>query len=243
MKFYCLIAFIISSVNLSAMQQQPWRPKKSPQDYNMRHLSDFIEKSDFEEVRETLSILHEHKYKEILIDKLNTPAINGLTPLHEALTCRSIDDQVIEYLFFYGSDPNVGVSKNTYIKRDGQKIKIYKGWTAAHIAVWFRANEDILSLLKKRGADFTQPDAESWTPLGVANDCRNIKALNFLRPPEVANPEAHDSPLPQKVPEPEPTPLDNDQDNCSLKEYLGYGCGCGLFIISTSFFLFWQALN
>lgn len=116
------------------------------------------------------------------LDELNRYSLRGLPPLYEALTCKSVDAEIVEYLLFYGADPNLKVQrKKVYIRNKGKRrARAFHGWTAAHICARCLIDEKILNLLKKYKTDFIQSDSGGWSPLRVAKKDGNKIAEVFL---------------------------------------------------------------
>ena len=89
---------------------------------------------------------------------------NGLTPLHCAV-CYMLDGEVVELLLGRGADVNAKTTD------DGQ--------TPLHHATQV-AGYDTLELLVKHGADLYANDFAGRTPLDLAREHNNSRAVVFL---------------------------------------------------------------
>lgn len=179
MKYIYLMAFIILSHNLQAMDPRPWCKSKQggTVKYNLADLACFIDMRDIEKVNEILLYF----YNTEGLDKINDAGGTGLSPLHRALIAPFIDDLIILEIFIHNIDPNVKASK--YVKittHKHEKIQICLGWNAAHIAVRFFAENHILDILKEKGTDFEAKDARGLTPLDLSRKCGNARAERFI---------------------------------------------------------------
>lgn len=144
--------------------------------YNLADLTDFIMRGDLPMVKDILAYFFECGY----FDAINDAGRTGLSPLHRALISPCVDDAIILSIFFYNIDPNVKAGKNVAIKYKGQKVIIFSGWNAAHIAVRFFAEGHILHILNEKETNFAAKDDEGCTPLNVAINCGNDIAYHFI---------------------------------------------------------------
>ncbi|KAH9577308.1 Ankyrin repeat-containing domain [Trypanosoma melophagium] len=100
-----------------------------------------------------------------MIGSFDTPNTSGDYSIHAAV--KSKDMEALKNILIAGANPNQGTEGNR------------RGYTASHIAAALN-DVDMLLLLKKYGADFSQASDDGWKPLHSAAYRGNQAAMRVL---------------------------------------------------------------